>query len=634
MIVRMSKIEIVGPKEILFEVLTTLRSLGVLQIEAQVRESLKGRGEGLLKSLHLDKETLSERLFLEELQQKIENLLACLPQIPVRESYLDPAAAIEATAELVDRHTTACEETARAKTTISKELAELERFRSFLGAISPLVGQVNADSDLEFIGLEVKDPTAVEQLTILAHRLTRGNYEIQTTETPDGDLVALLTTSRDLAEPLKKALQGERIPEFALPPYLDEVPFAEKPGLVESRGRELLEEQARHEETLRNFALRWLPLYRSVQEWLRGRLVLVKQTASIYQTQLCFFVFGWMPTERVAPTRRRLAEQFSDQVVLEEKEILEQELEQVPVALKNPPWIEPFELFARLLPLPRYTSYDPTPFLAIFFPVFFGMILGDLGYGLLLGLVAGILIFRFRHKHLVSSAGKILGICAAYTCIFGWFYGECFGEFGSHALGLEPLCFDRRTALEPMLIFALSVGVCHVLLGMLLGLVAAVRQKKTKEALVKFFSIVAVFCLVLLLASFLLPVPDLMRRPLLVTLGIAVPLLLILGGVLAPLELLKHVGNIVSYARIMAVGLTSVLLAYVANQLAGLAGNIVLGILVALVLHAFNIVLGVFAPTIHSLRLHYVEFFSKFLEPGGRRFEPLEKNQGGGSWKT
>lgn len=92
---------------------------------------------------------------------------------------------------------------------------------------------------------------------------------------------------------------------------------------------------------------------------------------------------------------------------------------------------------------------------------------------------------------------------------------------------------------------------------------------------------------------------------------------------MAPLELLKNIGNIISYARIMAVGLTSVLLAFVANYMAGRIGSVWAGITVALLLHIFNLLLGVFAPTIHSLRLHYVEFLSKFMEPGGKEFKPL-----------
>jgi len=103
------------------------------------------------------------------------------------------------------------------------------------------------------------------------------------------------------------------------------------------------------------------------------------------------------------------------------------------------------------------------------------------------------------------------------------------------------------------------------------------------------------------------------------------PVLLLTGGMLAPFELLRHVGNVISYVRIMAVGLASVLLAYVANRLAGAAGSVWVGVVVAVLLHAFNIVLGVFAPTIHALRLHYVEFFSKFIETGGKRYQPLGK---------
>jgi len=136
-------------------------------------------------------------------------------------------------------------------------------------------------------------------------------------------------------------------------------------------------------------------------------------------------------------------------------------------------------------------------------------------------------------------------------------------------------------------------------------------------------------CLITVLATFFDIFPEIVARPVILAILFLMPFLLFTGGLLAPLELLKSIGNIISYVRIMAIGLTSVLLAFMANNIAGLMGNVVIGIVIAVMLHLLNIVLGVFSPTIHSLRLHYVEFFSKFYEQGGRQFDPLRKGDAG-----
>jgi V/A-type H+-transporting ATPase subunit I len=193
--------------------------------------------------------------------------------------------------------------------------------------------------------------------------------------------------------------------------------------------------------------------------------------------------------------------------------------------------------------------------------------------------------------------------------------------------GLKPLFMDRQENIIPMLYFALAVGLAHITLGLTLGIISALKRHTKKEAMVKLINIILIFTIIALIITSFGIFPELLTRPLVITVLILTPLLFFSGGLLAPLELLKSIGNIISYARIMAIGLTSVLLANVANQLSGLTGDIVLGLIVGGIIHLLGITIGVFSSSIHSLRLHYVEFFDKFIELGGRKYRPFSRNQ-------
>ncbi len=620
----MSKIEIIGPREALLPVLELIRRSGVLQIDPELKESVEEGADAELRPQTLDGHALAERLFLEDLRLRIERLLGLMPAVETRESYLNPPRAINSIAGLVARHVAVCEERGRRREALRTELQQLRRYAVFLSTVESLTPRETEASGLDVIAVEVRDPAALEHLTKVAGSVLLG-AEVRTARTEEGSYIGLLTTEKDLAGQLKEKLRDNHIPEVALPDYLEGLPLADKIDAVESRHGELTAQAEAIDQEQERFARSWRGVYERVAHWIEERLSLLDTSASLYGTENCFVLFGWIPSDELPGLRDALADAHGQSVVVEEKEILRQDLERVPVALRNPAFFKPFELLVQLLPLPRYTSFDPTPFIGIFFPLFFGMILGDVAYGIVLMLVALGLIHLVKRRPMLQQVGRILLIASLFTVTFGLLYGECLGELGVEVLGLPHGCVDRRTAIMPMLFFTIAVGAVHILIGLFLGFLSAWKGLRKREALARLVSMFLLLCMAGIMASFFAPVAELARKPLIVASLIAAPILLVTGGLLAPFELLKHLANIISYARIMAVGLTSVLLAYVANNLAGTAGSIWAGIAVAVLLHAFNILLGVFAPTLHSLRLHYVEFFGKFVEPGGRQYKPFRK---------
>lgn len=627
MIVRMAKIMVMGPLELLMETLSYIQQLGILHVdtEKEILTEETGRTDHLTSRI-IDKDEAVQHQLYEKLRKKIDEILYHLNPPQQEQSIKGKVISIDL---LVRNLQAEIDNVKKRKQTIEKiaaKQAELNEYGFFVNAVGDL-DDTYIRHNLHYVGIHIAKPEEIGFVQELIEQKYTNKAAFEVIKKGDGGkrTIGIIIVDGDDKGQLTRELRERKLQLYECPEGMEQYSLQQQKEILARNIAEIKKELEVLQKQQLAYEARWYESYLLTREWIESNLSLFNITASIVKTRMCFFIYGWLPAKDFAVLEEKLREKFNGKVVVEESELVEKDFSRIPTALHNPAYFEPFELFTRLLPMPPYASFDMTPFIGIFFPVFFGMMLGDMGYGLILLFGAVFLMKRFKKRKTLLDVGKILFICSLYTIVFGALYGELFGTVGHVYLDMNPIFFSRHESIVPMLCFSLTVGVIHVIIGLVLGVIVSLRHQMRKEAVFKLINIFVILCICVLLVSHFTQSMGQVQKPLLLTVGIVMPVLLIVGGLMAPLELLKNIGNIISYARIMAVGLTSVLLAYVANYMAGRIGSIWAGIGVAVLLHLFNILLGIFAPTIHSLRLHYVEFLSKFMEPGGKEFKPLAR---------
>jgi V/A-type H+-transporting ATPase subunit I len=356
----------------------------------------------------------------------------------------------------------------------------------------------------------------------------------------------------------------------------------------------------------------------ALHEWL----ITSEALATAAVTEHLFVIEGWLPASERDALGRTLAEREGECIIAVDVAQESWSAHDVPVAIQNPRIFRPFEIITRWLPMPRYGTVDPTPFVAAFFPMFFGLMLGDVGYGAMLGGLALLGWKRSREGSVFRSISQIAGVCAVFSILFGLFFGELFGNLGHRLLGMRPVAFSRGEAFVPFLVLAVSIGFVHVVLGLVLSALSSIRSDPRQSLGRGLSAVMLVLTAAVLLAAVNI-LPQAFFTPAAVALLLSFFVLIALEGLIGPVELLSRLSNIFSYARIMALGTASVMLATVANDMVGAFGGAAVGVIFATLFHLVNFGLGVFSPTIHALRLHFVEFFGTFYSPGGLVYRPL-----------
>jgi V/A-type H+-transporting ATPase subunit I len=621
MILAMAKLRLLGPRDRLPDVLRSLQTLGILHLTPPSagaplsHESLSPRQE-------------RERRHLLAAIEDVDQALAELSPFLGPAGRSVPAVQAGVTefarwARLASRTRRATDRLKTKATRLEEERALILKYQGFFSAFRPLLENEARwrNATVYHVLLKRTEQDVIPRLRASLASVIGDAFELYSRELTGGETALLVVVSAAAASKVERLLAEARVQEIPVPEAYGGSSLAEAIPRMLARLGELPQEIEAVRRERQALARAHGTELRRAQAAIAHRLQALNALPLSGVTAHAFVLEGWVPANSRRALIDRLRADVGESVVVTEVSREEWRSEEAPVVLKNPRLFRPFEAVISLLPLPRYGSIDPTPFVAVFFPVFFGLILGDIGYGLALAVLGLVLHRRSRPGTMLRSVAEIIGPCALFAIFAGLLFGEFFGDLGRRWFGLRPLAFDREEALIPFLLLSVAIGAVHILLGMILGVVSA--RHHPREAVGKGAATIALVLIVLVLLAAVDVLPRAFFTPAVIGLLVAFPVLIVAEGVVAPIEFLSTLGNILSYARIMALGVASVMLAVVANRMVGMLGSAAVGVVFALLFHLVNFAIGLFSPTIHALRLHYVEFFGKFYSPGGVRYEPF-----------
>lgn len=348
-------------------------------------------------------------------------------------------------------------------------------------------------------------------------------------------------------------------------------------------------------------------------------------------TDKVFLLEGWLPADRCAEIEKTL-KPFT--CAIETREPTEDEYPQVPVQLKNNKLTRPLNMVTEMYSLPAYGTLDPNPLMAPFFILFYGIMMADMGYGLLMMIASVIISKKYRPKGTSGELFSLLGLCGISTFIMGALTGGFFGDFLTQLVAIVspgtvfalPKLFDPLDDLTMILIGSMALGMVQIVTGMAISLIEKCKRKKFLDAFFEEITWWIVFIGIALLA--------LGKGAAVLYVGCALVLLgpIVQGkgwgkltGVFGSLynHVTGYFGDILSYTRLMALMLAGSVIAQVFNMLAAMPGNVIVFIIISMLGNAMNFGLNLLGCYVHDLRLQCLEFFNKFYVDGGKPFRPM-----------
>ena len=342
------------------------------------------------------------------------------------------------------------------------------------------------------------------------------------------------------------------------------------------------------------------------------------------------FFEGWAPAENMGEVQALLD---GKGCAWEAGDPAEEDIPDVPVRLKNNWLTKPLNMVTEMYSLPAYNNVDPNPLMAPFFILFYGIMMADMGYGLLMFLAGTIVSKKYRPKGTMGHMMGLLQLCGVSTFIMGALTGGFFGDFLTQVVKLTtggdfalPALFTPLNDTLMILVGAMALGLVQIVTGMAISFIRKLKAGQVLDAVFEEVTWWIVFAGIGLMAA---GVTNLVLYAGLALIVIG-PLVTGQGfgkimGIFGSLynHVTGYFGDILSYARLMALMLAGSVIAQVFNTLGAIPGNILIFLVISLAGNALNFALNLLGCYVHDLRLQCLEYFGKFYEDGGKPFRPL-----------
>jgi len=364
-------------------------------------------------------------------------------------------------------------------------------------------------------------------------------------------------------------------------------------------------------------------------DFLEGERAKKEVVSNFARTEASFLLEGWIPAALVSNLERALAEKLETAILVARDPEPE---EKVPVLLQNSGAADAFEVVTRLYSTPSQREIDPTPLMAPFFFIFFGICLSDAGYGVILSLLSLLISRKLKLGGMGKQLIKLLFLGGISSFVFGVLMGSWFGDL----LKLRALWFNPLDDPMRMLIVCFILGFIQIFFGMGVRAYQNIKAGRTLDALFD-----QGFWYIFLIGLVSLASPQFGAAGKWLAIGGALGLVLtqgrsqkgvfkkFFGGLLSLYNVTGYLSDVLSYSRLLALGLATGVIAAAINTMGGLLARGIVGVIVMVIVliggHFFNLIISALGSYVHTSRLQYIEFFGKFFEGGGRAFRPFCK---------